>query len=146
MSTKTQPPKPTRRYQSPDVPMSVIRRYARRIVKTFQPEQVLLFGSYAFGQQREGSDVDLLVVMPASNEISKAARISYELEAPFDLDLIVRTPEHLSRGLRDADWFLREIMETGKVLYGKPVPTVGSQGRSRLAHRAANQTGQPRSQ
>ena len=126
--------------------MSAIRRYARQVVEKFQPEKVILFGSYSRGDQREGSDVDLLVVMPARNEISKASRICYELEAPFDLDLIVRTPQRLSRGLRDADWFLREIMETGKVLYAKPRQTVGSKGRCRLGDRTKDRKRQPRAQ
>ena len=133
MNTKSPRLKSSRRYQSPDIPMSAIRRYARQVVEKFQPEKVILFGAYARGDQREGSDVDLLVVMPARNEISKASRISYELEAPFDLDLIVRTPERLSRGLRDADWFLREIMETGKVLYADC-------SRSPISHRSPSYT------
>ena len=78
---------------------------------------------------RSDSDVDLLVVMPAWNEMSKAARISYELEAPFMLDLIVRTPERLNRRLRDGDWFLREVIETRKVLSAKHDQTVGSRPR-----------------
>ena len=41
------------------------------------------------------SDVDILVVMPAYNQISKAVRITNSLQAPFSLDLIVRTPERL---------------------------------------------------
>ena len=68
----------------------------------------------------------MLVVMPAWNEMSKAARISYELEAPFMLDLIVRTPERLDRRIKEGDWFLREVIETGKVLYAKHDQTVGS--------------------
>lgn len=117
MSTKASTLKSVRRFESPDIPMSAIRRYVRQVIEKFQPDKVILFGSYARGDQREGSDVDLLVVMPAWNEISKASRISWELPAPFTLDLIVRTPKHLQRGLEESDWFLRDIMETGKVLY-----------------------------
>lgn len=126
MSTKTIIAKPARRYESPNIPMSAIRRYARQVVEKFQPDKVILFGSYAKGEPRKDSDVDLLVVMPAWNEMSKAARISDELEAPFMLDLIVRTPERLDRRLREGDWFLREVIETGKVLSAKHDQTVGS--------------------
>ena len=146
MNPKTTTVKPARRYESPDIPMSAINRYARQIVEKFQPDKVILFGSYAKGEQRKDSDVDLLVVMPAWNEMSKAARISYELEAPFMLDLIVRTPERLSRRIKEGDWFLREVIETGKVLYAKHDQTVGSKSRSRLVARGGNQTAQPRSQ
>ena len=146
MTTKSAPLKSSQRYQSRDIPLSAIRRYVRQVVEKFQPEQVILFGSYARGDQREGSDVDLLVVMPASNEITKASRICYELVAPFDLDLIVRTPERLHCGLRDADWFLREIMETGKVLSAKPGQTVGAKSRSRLGDRPEDRKRQPRAE
>ncbi len=123
MSTKTNPAKLQRRYESPDIPMLAIRRYVRQIVEKFQPDKVILFGSYARGEQRDGSDVDLLVVMPAWNEMSKASRIRWELKAPFSLDLIVRTPKHLQRSLDENDWFLRDVMETGKVLYAASITT-----------------------
>lgn len=137
MSTKASTLKPARRYQSGDVPISAIRRYVRQVVEKFQPDKVILFGSYARGDQREDSDVDLLVVMPAWNEISKACRISWELPAPFTLDLIVRTPKHLQRGLDETDWFLREVMETGKVLYAASNRAMGPKSRSRLARTTA---------
>ncbi len=133
MSTKASTLKSVRRFESPDIPMSAIRRYVRQVIEKFQPDKVILFGSYARGDQREGSDVDLLVVMPAWNEISKASRISWELPAPFTLDLIVRTPKHLQRGLEESDWFLRDIMETGKVLYAASNGAMGPKSRSRLA-------------
>ncbi len=108
---------PSRRYHSPDIPMRVIRRYARRIAERFRPEKIILFGSYAYGTPHADSDVDLLVVMPVYNEVNQAIRICMALEAPFSLDLIVRTPTHLNRGLKDRSWFLLEILEKGKVLY-----------------------------
>src|SRR5262249_4514108 len=60
------------RYHSPNVPMSAIRRYARQIVEQFQPDKIILFGSYAYGQPHEWSDVDILVDMPARNQIDQA--------------------------------------------------------------------------
>lgn len=126
--------------------MSAIRRYVRGIAEKFQPDKVILFGSYARGDQHTGSDVDLLVVMPAWNEISKACRICGELEAPFSLDLIVRTPKHLQRGLDENDWFLREVMETGKVLYAASNRAMGEKGRSRLARSATPRRGTRKTQ
>src|SRR5947209_5257396 len=105
------------RYRSPNVPLAAIRKFARQIGDRFQPDRIILFGSYAYGRPHEESDVDLLVVMPASNQINQAIRLSLAFEPPFSLDLIVRTPEHLRRGLEEGDWFLREIVARGKVLY-----------------------------
>jgi hypothetical protein len=38
------------RYASPNVPFSAIRRFARRIADRFQPDKIILFGSYAYGK------------------------------------------------------------------------------------------------
>ena len=46
-----------------------------RLVDEFQPEQIILFGSHAYGTPHPDSDVDILVVMPARNEVSQASRI-----------------------------------------------------------------------
>jgi hypothetical protein len=37
------------RYASPNIPLAAIRRFARRIAERFQPEKIILFGSYAYG-------------------------------------------------------------------------------------------------
>jgi predicted nucleotidyltransferase len=71
------------RYYSPNIPVTAIRRYARQVAEKFDPEKIFLFGSYAYGQPHEWSDVDILVVMPAYNQISKAVRITNTVEAPF---------------------------------------------------------------
>src|SRR5436309_517553 len=108
------------RYPAPNVPMSAIRRFARQVTGHFRPEKIILFGSYAYGTPHVESDVDLLVIMPAYDVVNQAIRICDTVEAPFSLDLIVRTPKQIERGLRDDDWFLREIVEKGKILYESP--------------------------
>jgi uncharacterized protein len=99
------------------VSLSAIRRYVRQIAKRFRPDKVILFGSYAYGHPTPDSDVDLLVVMPARNELDQAVRIDEALDRNFSLDLIVRTPRRLERRLRWGDWFLREIVSRGTVMY-----------------------------
>ena len=117
------------RYASPNIPLTAIRRFARRIAERFQPDKIILFGSYAYGKPHEESDVDLLVIMRTKNAIDQSIRISLAFERLFSFDLIVRTPWQIERGLKDDDWFLREIIEKGKVLYEAPHRQVGSQGR-----------------
>lgn len=120
------------RYASPNIPLAAIRRFARQIADRFQPERIILFGSYAYGKPHAESDVDLLVIMPAYNVVNQSIRIDLAFEAPFSLDLIVRTPRQIERGLREDDWFLRDILEKGKVLYEAPDSQVGSQSGGRL--------------
>src|SRR5436190_12241772 len=114
MSKKHPKPVPYRqpyRYASPNIPMAAIRRFARKIAERFHPNKIILFGSYAYGKPHIESDVDLLVIMPASDVVNMAIRISLAFEHPFSLDLLVRTPRQIERGLKDEDWFLREICE-----------------------------------
>src|ERR1700740_1852809 len=99
------------RYASPNIPLAAIRRFARRIAERFQPDKIILFGSYAYGKPHEESDVDLLVIMRARDAIDQSLRICLGFEQLFSLDLIVRTPWQIERGIKDDDWFLREIME-----------------------------------
>src|SRR5438046_6815361 len=113
------------RYASPNIPMAAIRRFARRIAERFQPHKIILFGSYAYGKPHEESDVDLLVIMRTKNAIDQSIRISLAFEQLFSLDLIVRTPWQIERGFKDDDWFLREIVEKGLVLYEAPNLKVG---------------------
>jgi predicted nucleotidyltransferase len=121
----------TRGRRSREDLLSEIRRWARQIVERFAPERIILFGSHAYGRPGRDSDVDVLVVMPAANEISQSIRLTLALEPSFPLDLIVRTPEHLRRGLRDGDSFLREIVTKGKLLYAQDDGQMGPQGRGR---------------
>ncbi len=118
------------------ITMTAIRRLAREIVEKFQPDKIILFGSYAYGTPNRYSDVDLLVVMPARNEISQEIRILSALEYPFPIDLMVRTPERLRWRLAAGDWFLKEVVTKGRVLYEQTDGRMGPQGRSRPASRA----------
>jgi predicted nucleotidyltransferase len=116
--------------------MSAIRRFARRIAEKFDPEKIILFGSFAYGTPHEESDVDLLVVMPAREELTKAARIQLAFEPVFPLDILVRTPQRLRRRLAEGDSFLQEVVSKGIVLYEKSNPSVDSQSRKRLGGRS----------
>src|SRR5437899_2978854 len=126
---------PTKHRATRRIPLSAIQRLAREIADEFQPDKIILFGSYAYGKPHQDSDVDLLVVMPAWNEISKASRISCAVERPFPLDILVRTPENLRWRLEEGDWFLLEAIGKGKVLYEKANRAVDSQSRSRFRGR-----------
>lgn len=111
--------KERRYYRGTEVTMRHIRAYVRRIVERFAPDKVILFGSQAYGTPHADSDVDLLVVMPCRNELDQMVKISYELEAPFSLDIIVRKPKVFEYRIREGDWFLREVVAKGKVMYAR---------------------------
>jgi predicted nucleotidyltransferase len=96
-----------------------IQQYTEAIARAFRPERVILFGSHAYGHPTEDSDVDLLVVMPfRGSALEQAFRIRDRLEHPgFPLDLLVRSPREIARRQAMGDFFIREILDCGEVLY-----------------------------
>lgn len=100
------------------ITMEQIHEMSNRIVDAFQPNQIILFGSYAYGQPTETSDVDVLVIMPLQGRgVWKALEIVQHLAHPFSIDLLVRDPKYIRQRLEWNDFFIREIMEKGHVLY-----------------------------
>lgn len=72
------------------IPMRAIRAVVKQIAEKFQPEKIVLFGSYAYGKPKPESDVDLLVVMETSlRSRQQRLEISRALSPrPFPLDII----------------------------------------------------------
>jgi predicted nucleotidyltransferase len=106
------------------IPMRAIRAVVKQIAAKFQPEKIILFGSYAYGKPKPESDVDLLVIMDTPlRERQQRLEISRTLSPrPFPMDIIVRTPGQLEARLASGDPFLREIATQGKVLYERHRP------------------------
>src|SRR6516162_6024052 len=122
---------PKRYYTGADIPMRVIRRYTRAIAERFQPDKIILFGSYAYGTPHADSDVDLLVIMPCRDQLDMGVKIRLALAAPFPMDLIVRTPKAMAWRLEERESFTTEITSKGKVLYEKGHRGVGEKGHIR---------------
>ena len=122
-------------YLGAKIPMRVISRYARQVADRFQPDKIILFGSYACGTPHEDSDVDLLVIMPCRNELDMAVKITWELPAPFATDLLVRKPEQWLWRTQEGESFSTAILTKGKVLYAKGDAGVGEKSRVRSPSR-----------
>lgn len=102
------------------IPVRDIRAIVKQIAVQFNPEKIILFGSYAYGKPRPESDVDLLVVMDTPLRPSEqAAQIVRSIDYHFGMDLIVRRPQQIQERVALGDSFLREITEKGKVVYAR---------------------------
>lgn len=104
------------------VPRRAINALAKRIAEQFDPDQIILFGSYAYGRPGPYSDADLLVVMPTNERPrTKQLEIVRALSPhPFGMDILVRTPDQLKERIAMGDYFLREIVSKGRILYERP--------------------------
>jgi predicted nucleotidyltransferase len=106
-----------------------ITALSERIVREFQPDRIILFGSYAYGEPSDDSDVDLLVVLPFQGKAAyKAGEIRTRVRPDFPIDLIVRSPQQVQDRLAMDDWFIREIFEKGQTLYETHDNRVGAEG------------------
>jgi predicted nucleotidyltransferase len=117
------------------VSMKDIRAAAERIGRDYRPHKVILFGSYAYGTATADSDVDLLVIMPfRGHPVHKAVEILMKANVRFPVDLLVRTPSEVRKRLAWNDFFLREIIEKGRVLYESADSGMGGKGGGRSGH------------
>lgn len=95
-----------------------IQDLCRQIVENFQPEKVILFGSYAYGKPNADSDIDLLVIMPFEGRNSqKAVEIISKVKSVLPIDLMVRTSEQVKQRIEMEDFFMQDVIFKGKVLY-----------------------------
>ena len=100
------------------VAFSAIQEVAGRIVKEFNPERIVLFGSYANGTPRPDSDVDILVVLPFEGKsFWKSLEISNTINPSFAVDLLARRPEDTVRRYALGDPLIKGALDQGKVLY-----------------------------
>jgi uncharacterized protein len=132
---------PIQWYRGANIPMHVIRRFARRVAERFSPDKIILFGSHAYGTPHVDSDVDILVIMPARNELDLAFKIRCEVPTQFPMDLLVFKPQHVKWRLEERESFLTEIMTKGRILYEKNDPRVDSQSGRRLSSRRQTRRG-----
>lgn len=97
-----------------------IKEITDKIVREYEPEKIILFGSYAWGNPGPDSDVDLFVVKETENTRKTAEEIDGSIfPRPFPIDLIVYTPDQLEKRKNINDFFIRDIITKGKVLYVK---------------------------
>ncbi len=96
-----------------------IGEMVRLIVEIFDPDRIILFGSFASGTADGDSDVDLLVVMPMTTSKRKqAAQIDLALaDVGLPKDVIVVTPEEVEKYRDVVGSIIYPALREGKVLY-----------------------------
>ena len=92
------------------------------IVEGIRPERIILFGSQAYGEPGEHSDVDLLVVrrgieseLHSNIEIRRVMRAADFANLPFTI--LSKTPERIAEQLGKHSTFYEEIVGRGVRLY-----------------------------
>jgi len=97
-----------------------LKRILKIIIKKYQPEKIILFGSLANNNIHEGSDIDLIVIKESSkryfDRVDELIHLIHPREA---LDLFVLTPQEVQGALDEENPYYEEIINKGEVLYEK---------------------------
>ncbi|HIE00775.1 MAG TPA: nucleotidyltransferase domain-containing protein [Thiotrichaceae bacterium] len=95
----------------------------RKLSKDYEPEQMILFGSYAYGEPTTNSDIDLLIIKDSAESPLKrwtrVRKLVSDLRRGFAFSPLVVTPSELEKRLKKGDPFFKDIMNNGKKLYDK---------------------------
>lgn len=93
----------------------------RTAIETVHPSRVIVFGSWARGEARWDSDVDLAVVLPNSAEatlpeIRRMLRRKLS-EVPMTIDLVLATEGQMAQFRNSVNSIYYNILKDGKVAY-----------------------------
>jgi len=96
-----------------------ISEIVNKISSGYNPEKIILFGSYANGNPNEDSDLDLFVIketdLPRPQRTAQVRKMIYGSMNP--IDLIVYTPKEIDESKENKFGFVYEVLNTGKTLY-----------------------------
>jgi len=96
-----------------------IKKITRQIIEKYKPEKIILFGSFAWGKPNKDSDFDILIIKETGE--SHYRRIpeirSYLHDVNRAMDILVMTPKELARRIQLGDFFIKNILQKGKILY-----------------------------
>lgn len=98
-----------------------VSNIVKKIKEQYKPEKIILYGSYAYGNAHEDSDIDLLIIKdtnerPIDRRVA-VRRIVSDIRHGFPFSPLVVTPRELQRRMDIGDQFFEEIMSKGEVLY-----------------------------
>jgi predicted nucleotidyltransferase len=99
----------------------LLDQIVRVLAATYQPERIILFGSYAYGEPDTASDIDLLILKETDKSFPKrwaeVCELAAEIVGTIPFSPLVLTPTELAERRAKGDQFFEEILTKGEVLY-----------------------------
>ena len=96
-----------------------ISEIIKKIASDYNPEKIILFGSYASGKPTENSDIDILVIkdseLPRPQRTMQLRRML--LGSGIPIDLIVYTPSEVESEKDKKYSFVYEVLNSGETVY-----------------------------
>jgi len=90
-----------------------------RIAKKFNPDKIILFGSYAMGNATNSSDLDLLVIQDTDLPYHKRSFDIHKalIGSMIPMDILVYTQDEFDKERKEQSSFINSAIKTSKVVY-----------------------------
>lgn len=100
---------------------NLLEEITKRPAESIQPERIYLFGSHAAGQADDDSDIDLLAVVPNTEESLREIAIEgrkslRDIQVPFDLVVCTKFQFDRFRDVKNS--IMNEAFCFGRIVYG----------------------------
>lgn len=97
----------------------IIAEIVNKIATGYDPDKIILFGSYAAGDPNENSDLDIFIIkdtdIPRPQRTIQVRKMLYGSMVP--IDLIVYTPQEIDDSKENQYSFVHEVINKGKIIY-----------------------------
>jgi len=98
----------------------VIKDFKHHIISDlteFDPDKIILFGSYAKGDWDEESDIDIIVVYRTEKKfMDRLEELYMKWNLPKALDILAYTPDEFSEMMKD-NFFIKRVVKEGILIY-----------------------------
>lgn len=105
------------------VEIDKINDIAKRIAEFYNPDKIILFGSYAYGNPNENSDLDFLIIkdsdIPRPERASEIRKMLYGTMIP--MDVLVYTNKEILDSMGSKYNFIYQAIKNGKTLYERKI-------------------------
>ncbi len=90
-----------------------------KIAQNYNPEKILLFGSYANGQPNDESDLDFIIIKDTDKPRHKRGREvrKFLIGSMVPIDIKIYTPDEFESEQKSGYSFLSSIIKGTKLLY-----------------------------
>jgi len=99
----------------------ILSEIVEKLKREYDPIKIILFGSYAYGNPTEDSDIDLFILKDSKERgverFVSVKKIIYDPNHKIPVSPLVYTPKEVEKRLRMGDDFIKEILEKGVILY-----------------------------
>ena len=97
--------------------IEALKQHIVSIFKPFDPQRIIIFGSFARGDWDEMSDIDVIVVYRTNKSfLDRLKELYLSWDIPKAVDILAYTPEEFEQMFQQ-NVFIQEALNTGEVLY-----------------------------